>query len=111
MIPSEGQILIRKVSSYLPPERWLLYKMHSYSQIYPMTDKKACQGNPTFLILYMQLFFLRISIWTHTLSLQLSFMSDRRLWRHFDDLETRFGIEVAKLVDGVTKLRDGLSDN
>ena len=105
MIPSEGQILIRKVSSYLPPDKVALIQDAFVFADLSHDGQKRMSGEPYISHpLHAAVFLADLNLDTHTIIAALLHDVIEDCGVTFDDLETRFGIEVAKLVDGVTKL-------
>ena len=105
MIPSEGQILIRKVSSYLPPDKVALIQDAFVFADLSHDGQKRMSGEPYISHpLHAAVFLADLNLDTHTIIAALLHDVIEDCDVTFDDLETRFGIEVAKLVDGVTKL-------
>ena len=105
MIPSEGQILIRKVSSYLPPDKVALIQDAFVFADLSHDGQKRMSGEPYISHpLHAAVFLADLNLDTHSIIAALLHDVIEDCGVTFDDLETRFGVEVAKLVDGVTKL-------
>ena len=105
MISSKDQTLIQKVASYLPPDKVALIQDAFVFADLSHGGQKRMSGEPYISHpLHAAVFLADLNLDTHTIIAALLHDVIEDCGVTFDDLETRFGIEVAKLVDGVTKL-------
>ena len=119
MITSEGQALIQKVASYLPADKVALIDDAFIFADACHDGQRRMSGEPYISHPLQAAFFLAdLNLDTHTIIAALLHDVIEDCGVTFDDLEKKFGLEVAKLVDGVTKLTrmdyriaDGGKDN
>ena len=105
MISSKDQTLIQKVASYLPPDKVALIQDAFVFADLSHGGQKRMSGEPYISHpLHAAVFLADLNLDTHSIIAALLHDVIEDCGVTFDDLETRFGIEVAKLVDGVTKL-------